>query len=236
MKNYNPTSHPSQNVTRSHAGNGRAIERRSAQPRAGDIPSHRVVDAASIAAQYPNAKRSGQGWKIPCPAHRGEHPNCYIADGDTGLIAKCWSHDCDYKEIVTALGVQPAWQERHWTATYNNIDGKPRHTYRWTSTDGTKRIAGKGSPKGCLLLTWGEDHPADTLVIVEGEKAARALQDLSLAGFTPVSWRGGCKTVGDQIYTLCQDRTVIIWPDNDAEGRTAGEIAGNEHGESGGRL
>ena len=64
------------------------------------------LTADIIASGYPNARRDGNRWRIPCPAHNGQDANCTIWDGEGGSIgAKCWSHGCSAHEIKKALGI-----------------------------------------------------------------------------------------------------------------------------------
>ena len=80
-----------------------------------------------------------------------------------------------------------------------------------------------------MLLAWEDDNPdSDTLVLIEGEKAATALINHNVPGFTPVTWRGGAKAVEKANYNLCKDRIVILWPDNDDAGFTAMILAGHK--------
>lgn len=176
--------------------------------------------AEEIASQYPNARRSGSGWKIPCPAHGGEDPNCYIADGDDGsLVAHCHSRGCSWADIMDALGVPKRGQGQWYLASYRNRDGRDRHVYRRN-----KQIWGKGTQAGCYLLAWGVDAPDKVLVIVEGEKAAKALREFDLNNVTAVSWRGGAKAAVHADCELVKGRKVVLWPDDDDEGRKAMQV------------
>lgn len=181
----------------------------------------------TIAQKYPNARRSGSGWKIPCPAHNGEDANCYLAVGDDGgFIAHCHSKGCSWADIMDALGLPKRGNGRWYIASYRNRDGQDRHVYRRDNGQG-KQIWGKGTQAGCELATWGVDTPESTLVIVEGEKAAVAFQRARMDGFTAVTWRGGAKSVSKALFDLCKGREVLLWPDNDEEGRKAMQTAGN---------
>lgn len=191
----------------------------------GAIDAQNQIEA--IAGRYPNAKRSGSGWKIPCPAHKGEDPNCYIAVGDDGgFVACCHSKGCEWADIMDALGLSKYGNGRFHVASYRHPDGKDRHVYRLGSGN-RKKIWGKGKADGCLLLLWGVDAPEKTLVLVEGEKAAAAFQHAGIDGYIAVSWRNGAKAVDKANFSLCKGRKVLLWPDNDEEGQKAMRTAGN---------
>jgi len=52
-----------------------------------------------------NARRSGKGFRLPCPAHGGINPNLWIADGDNRVIMSCKSQQCDPKDIMESVGL-----------------------------------------------------------------------------------------------------------------------------------
>jgi len=54
------------------------------------------------------AKKSGRGYRLPCPYHNGHDNNLYIGDGDKKLIIKCFSHQCDPRDIVESVGLSQA--------------------------------------------------------------------------------------------------------------------------------
>ena len=215
------------------------------------MTSTTLPSAAEIAQQQPHHKQTGKGWSVPCPAsnHPGDRSDlsCHLEDGENGLLAFCHSHSCKYEDIIKGLGLKnnPApkkdWNKNEFLiATYQHPDETPRPVYRedhdgpcWRKDCKTdtkhKHIWGTGSQAGCLLLAWGDDNPdSDTLVLIEGEKAATALLKHNVPGFTPVTWRGGAKAVEKANYNLCKNRIVILWPDNDDAGYTAMILAGHK--------
>ena len=67
-----------------------------------------ISTAAKIAESAPGGyTRDGEAYRIacPCPAHEGDDRNLKIWDEDGRLGAFCWSHNCEYKDIMAALGV-----------------------------------------------------------------------------------------------------------------------------------
>ena len=189
--------------------------------------------ANEIAQRFPTAKRSGSGWKIPCPAHKGEDPNCYIGDGDDGgIVAKCWSYECSWEDIMHALGLPLRGNGRDFVVAYENRDGNNRNVYRRESSTG-KKIWGNGTVKGTKLLPWGELSDSVTLVLVEGEKAAQAFRNFDLSGYVAVSWRDGAKSVDKADFDLCNGYDVVCWPDADASGQAAMEMAARKAFEAG---
>ena len=95
-----------------------------------------------------------------------------------------------------------------------------------TRTDVHKHIwRGQGGPtKDVLLLIWEPEEVnqgwEDTIVIAEGEKAARSLKD---RGYISASYLGGSGVVGKANFSPVKGWNVIVWPDADNVGRKAGD-------------
>lgn len=180
------------------------------------------ISAEKIAKRY-KARKSGDWWRMPCPAHGGTKNSLAFKDGDNNtLAAVCHSHGCEWRDIMHALNV-PVRKGWSYEATYNHDDGVERNVFRKDTKDG-KNFESRGKREGTHVLTYGEDSPDDTLVIVEGEKAARALQRMSIPGITPVSFIGGAKSAGKSNYSVVKGRNVILWPDNDETGWKAMQV------------
>ena len=211
------------------------------------------MSAAEIAAAQPKYRRAGKGFMIPCPAHDdGPDTSCSIWDGENDSIgAKCWARDCSYSDITRALGIRTKTRfnlSDYLVASYQHPDQETHNSFRrdyprdydaskpcpWPDckeNNPHKHIwQTKGPPRyndGCYLLLWGQDDPINTLVIVEGEKAALAAVSAGVneAGYTPVSWIGGSNRVDYADFSPCFDRNVVLWPDNDESGIKAMRIA-----------
>ena len=204
--------------------------------------------AHQVANRYqPGHPHQGNNCRVQCPVHKtadsGNH--CSIFDGDNGgIYARCHSRECEWRDILSALGLSHDQQPRRdrarcglndcrsftdtLIAIYDNRDGGQRCVHRrecdgpgctWPDCDGsdTKHVWGRGSPEGCYLLPWGYDDPDNVLVLVEGEKAAAALQQhvSEFGGITPVTWRGGAGKEHMAVWDMVKDRIVLLWPDND---------------------
>jgi len=59
------------------------------------------------------------------------------------------------------------------------------------------------------------------VVLVEGEKAADAVNDRDLAGLLAMTWPGGSAAVDRADWTPLAGRHVVLWPDADDPGRAA---------------
>lgn len=107
-------------------------------------------------------------------------------------------------------------------------DGKarkftPQVTY-CEGPDGERRWALVFFPEPRPLLGLDElsARPDDKVVLVEGEKARRAVAEL-LPGYVAVTWPGGSKAVSRVAWTPLRGRKVLVWPDADGPGTQAAE-------------
>ena len=175
-----------------------------------------------------------RGFRMGCPVHQGTDPNCSVFESDGGRIgANCWSTGCEPSAIMVAMErdcnlstINPP--EYTFQATYRR-NGKPVDVWRIDRPDGSKDFPTAGSREGIPLLIHG-DAASDLIIVVEGERAARAVQR---AGFTAASYLGGAKSVKFADYSILKDKTVAIWPDNDVTGFEAGELAARKAQEAG---
>src|SRR5690606_17618143 len=75
-------------------------------------------------------------------------------------------------------------------------------------------------PRPLYRLDALTSRPNDQVLIVEGEKCADAAARV-MAGkpIVAASWMGGGKATGKTDWTPLKGRSVLVWPDNDEEGR-----------------
>lgn len=80
-----------------------------------------------------------------------------------------------------------------------------------------------GSIHNCPLYGLPEllAHPDKQVLVVEGEKCRRAAQEALQGRVVVVSWCGGTNRVDRSDWSSLAGRSVIWWPDNDAEGLKA---------------
>ena len=158
-----------------------------------DIPT-----AAEIAESAPGGyTRDGEAYRICCPAHGGDDHNLKIWDEDGRLGAMCWSHECEYKDIMAALGISNGnkdktetkkkkpkkkntppkkskpveVKEKNLIAVYQHPDGNPRPVYR-TDHDGMchrKNCDEEGPHKH----VWGPGSPKGCYLLVWGEDSPK---------------------------------------------------------------
>lgn len=196
-------------------------------------------NARSVAASAYGFK-SGSTWRLPCPVHDGKDKNLSIWDTPDGQIgARCWSHECDYRAIIAALGVEDqrvyrlacavcglATETRNamtHTATYYTAAGDAQCVHRYGDKKGLPGIYGERAEhlrgQAYQILEWPVDGYDGRPVVVEGEKTAAAVQG---AGVIAYSWMGGAGRAGHTDLTpLGGQDEVVLWPDNDLPGLNA---------------
>lgn len=93
------------------------------------------------------------------------------------------------------------------------------------ATDGNRsewRWMGFDKPRPLYNLHLISQHESASIIIVEGEKTADAVQD----GFDPArtvvtTWIGGANGIDNADFSILFGRKIVFWPDNDEPGRKA---------------
>lgn len=63
---------------------------------------------AETIAQVLGGKRSGNGWRAPCPAHDGKGQNLSITEKQGRVLVHCFT-GCSQQEVITALQAMGLW-------------------------------------------------------------------------------------------------------------------------------
>ena len=200
------------------------------------IPQNETkLDAYRIAhALTDRPKRSGESWRVPCPAHGGDGPNLSLRNGNGGrLLTYCHSRGCSFKDIIAALrerGIIIGNFERSYTFPPDH-KGFQKVVTRIDFVDQSgqtgKSFYSPGLQEGTPLLVLGDDG-ACPIVIVEGEAKADDLFEAFYTdeGFQPTyavaSYPHGSGSAHKADYSAVAGRKVIVWPDNDETGQDAG--------------
>lgn len=122
-------------------------------------------------------------------------------------------------------------QKPNMTWQYKNLEGEVMfYIHRFDVGDGKKEICPQvygeyDGKKGWFWKNIKEGRPVygldrlksgkGTVVIVEGEKCADALFQVSKGKIPAISWCGGTSAVNKTNWNILKDRKVIIWPDAD---------------------
>jgi hypothetical protein len=112
--------------------------------------------------------------------------------------------------IRDRLGAEQAIHRRH---NFVGVEtGKPSKTFTWHGPDGSRGLGGRSAAS---LPLYG------IVVITEGEKAADALRDRNILA---LATSGGAQTIpSDDVLRSLLPYVVVLWADNDDDGRAAVE-------------
>lgn len=58
----------------------------------------------NLLGRLQNVRRTSRGWSAKCPAHADKSPSLTIAEGNRGILLRCWA-GCTLAEICAALGI-----------------------------------------------------------------------------------------------------------------------------------
>ncbi len=106
-----------------------------------------------------------------------------------------------------------------WVARYDHATGKHFSPFTWRH--GNWQARGYPQPRpiyGAELLAL---HPDAPIMLVEGEKACEAARAV-LKAYLVMTWAGGAGSVKGNLWEVLKGRDVVIWPDADAPGVSAG--------------
>ena len=162
----------------------------------------------------PTAIRKGLGlplWEKPPTANPCGINGCPHSRDSQVAIYKTTNPDVPSGELCTHRQWfdDPAdcWMRDHPTFKCSNPSGP--HKEKW----------GRGSSKGAVLLAWGDDDQDSEIVLVEGEKAAAAVQrHIVEKRLIAYSWRGGASAAHLSDYSPVKGRAVTFFPDADDAG------------------
>ncbi len=199
-----------------------------------EVDLRRIVSALE-------GRKEGNSWRCKCPCHEGRSLIVTL-DGET-LLCNC-KQGCSQEDVIAALKDRDLWPNGSTPAAivspaatleaeypYIGADGAPvAIKVRFRKPNGEKSFAWKrpGSEdwKGLrslkerdLPLYNGHLIPTSDgpVVVCEGEKAVNACLDAGLLAVCPPGG-ASAKDFGEQPKALA-GRDVILWPDNDGEGR-----------------
>lgn len=185
-------------------------------------------------------KKVGEGYEAYCPAHGDEkNRHLFVSEADDGrVLAHCF-HGCSFREIFEAIGLEPKdafpkvirkgrgkreYKVRDHTGkllcTHHREDvGAGDKNVWWSTPDGK---SGLGGLKTSSLPLWGAEAigsvlPEAPIVVTEGEKAASALTHRFCPAVGTVTGASGTPSK-DSLEPL-RGRFVVLWADNDDEGR-----------------
>ncbi len=147
-----------------------------------------TVDAVLSRLSHVRAHGTGK-WLARCPGHNDKNPSLSIAEGERGLLVKCWA-GCTLHEITAAIGIHVAdlffktmdthtayqsriqrTQERQRQTLHSAVDGFSVDALR----EGDYFIR---SRQGLDISTWPPKHLHDELNTLADAYALLAMEGL----------------------------------------------------------
>ncbi len=154
----------------------------------------------------PPSSTQDEGVAIPIPPHAGNAPKY----PSLGLPTKWWIYNTKNGEplLVVCRFIDPEGNKQDRPLTYRQY------------ANGTCKWAWKSTPEPRILFNLDKiaGDAAKPILVCEGEKASEAASVL-FPEFTVTTSPNGAKSPHKADWSPCAGRRVIIWPDNDDEGR-----------------
>jgi len=195
-----------------------------------------------------SGKRLGSKIRFLCPSHDDSTPSadfeldglvwtCRSCSAGGGIIDLAQRLGVDLPSsapIGAPQGVSGVWHGKqyvdHWTYR-DESGGEIGHVVRYEeggkkdvipffsrSPDGKWGPGGVSSPRPLYGLDRLAARPDAPVIVAEGEKAADAAGRM-YSGVVAVTSQGGSSAARRSDWGPLKDRKVVIWPDNDSEGR-----------------
>lgn len=192
-------------------------------------------DVLTLAETVAAVRSDGRNRDTRCPAHKDARASLSVGIGESGMVLFHCQAGCAFEDVVDASGLDRAAlsapksrrpsdvrrfeimdSDRKVVAIHERIDQSPgRKKFVWRQPDGTAGLNGRRVAD--LPLYKAHQLEAGVPVIVcEGEGAADSLLSRGYAAVGTVTGAGGCPS-DDSLRPLLE-RTVYLWPDNDAPG------------------
>lgn len=204
----------------------------------------RGISLGELAEQVQGVSwRGDDQFSFQCPGHDDRQASASATRKNGRILLKCFA-GCSIERIIEPLGLttaqlfessngevlrqaarRPGDQVRY---PVKEIDGTLAAIHVaeysdegkrmwWELPDGRKGLGGR--PTSDLPLFGIERIPpdADEVIVCEGEKAAAALQRRGLAAVGTVTGASSCPS--DKVWTALMGRELVLWPDNDDQGR-----------------
>ena len=212
------------------------------------------MNFAEILARFPDAKKSGNGWTVKCPAHDDGTPSLSISEGnDVRTLLYCHA-GCDPKDIcakrnLTLADLYADNPERNGhakriVAAYPYPDASGNVLFevvRFEPKDFRQRKPDAAAPDGWTWNTKGVEKvlfrlpeilrdiaSGKFIFICEGEKDALVLAEL---GISATCNPGGAGKWQDSFSETLRGCDCVIIADKDAPGRAHAQlVAGKLHG------
>lgn len=175
------------------------------------------------------ARRAGNCWMAPCPAHDDKNPSLSIREKEGKVLVHCHA-GCSQNDVIASLEARGLWQPEGGTNRrivtaygYTDEQGKLLYevvryepkTFKQRRPDGWGGWDWKKAERQALYRL-PEVLEAPIIFVVEGEKDVETLREY---GFVATTSAGGADAPWLPSFTqTLAGREVILIPDNDTAG------------------
>jgi len=191
----------------------------------------------TVLGRLSGVRQVGPGqWQARCPAHDDEHASLSVRLDTDRILVHCHA-GCSTEAVVNAVGLTmaalfldpptPKKHERVWkiqdldgnvVAEHVRVDG-PGGKRMWWRRNGSKGLGGLSTRELPLYGTETlRDLPDEAIVVIcEGEKASDAVRRSGIAAVGTVC--GASVTPARAVLEPLRRFDVVLWPDNDPQGK-----------------
>jgi hypothetical protein len=201
-----------------------------------------VMTEDDVLARFGPHRRSGQEWRVRCPAHDDRNPSLTISRGEKKWLVTCRSQKCSERDILKAVGLTAA-DLYHRPRPSGGEGVSVLHPYHDEGGSLLFEVVRKGTGASKRIHFRRPDpaKPGDYIrniqgvrrvpyrlpellaaprsapvLIVEGEKN---VDDARRFGLTVTTNPFGAGKWNPEFNRFFEDRLVVVIPDNDHEGR-----------------
>jgi 5S rRNA maturation endonuclease (ribonuclease M5) len=202
------------------------------------------MSAEAVLARLSGVRRSGGGWVARCPAHDDKDPSLSIHESDGKVLVKCFA-GCTTESVCAALSLdlRDLFDERDVAkiaAEYDYTDEngellfqvvrfEPK-AFRQRRPDGRGGWSWNLNGARRVLYRLREVLPAQSVLVVEGEKDAEVARELGLVATCNA---GGAGKWREEYSDFLRGKRVAIISDADEPGRKhAQQVARLIHGKA----
>jgi DNA polymerase-1 len=179
-----------------------------------------------------------RGSNVHCPVHDDEIPSLSVSERDGKVLVFCHG-GCPSRDVIAVLRARGLWPTSRTGAgepvhrtryELRGPDGRllavhvredlpgGRKRFWWEGADGTRGLDGMRPVDLLFGLERLPHHPGEPVVLVEGEKAASALQQAGILAVGTVC--GAAATPSEAVLRHLVGRRVILWRDRDEIGHS----------------
>lgn len=137
--------------------------------------SFNEITLREVLSRVHGCKKEGSGYKALCPAHDDHNPSLGIIEKNGKVLLQCFSQNCSYKDIITALGLNYSNQNSYSNKITKNPPQLPSNSSKRKYKNLDEYAAFKGVTSEVFIKAGWEDfnyygHPAIKFSTINGNR------------------------------------------------------------------